>query len=106
MSGNRCVKSVRIRSYSGPRFPEFGLNTERYSVSLYSIRMRENADQNISEYAHFYFTTESLTSFRMKKLEKAQEKYGLNHVLVVVVLSLTILTGKNLCFTEFSSKIH
>ena len=27
-----CVKSVRIRSYSGPYFPAFGLNTERYSV--------------------------------------------------------------------------
>ena len=29
-----CVKSVRIGSYSGPHFPAFGLNTERYSVSL------------------------------------------------------------------------
>ena len=29
-----CVKSVRIQSYSGPHFPAFGLNTERYSVSL------------------------------------------------------------------------
>ena len=28
------VKSVRIRSYTGPHFPAFGLNTERYSVSL------------------------------------------------------------------------
>ena len=28
------VKSVRIRSYSGPHFPAFGLNTERYGVSL------------------------------------------------------------------------
>ena len=28
-----CVKSVRIRSYSGPHFPAFGLNTERYSIS-------------------------------------------------------------------------
>ena len=28
-----CVKSVRMRSYSGPNFPAFGLNTERYSVS-------------------------------------------------------------------------
>ena len=28
------LKSVRIRSYSGPYFPAFGLNTERYSVSL------------------------------------------------------------------------
>ena len=45
-----CVKSVCIRSYSGPHFPAFGLNTERYRVSL---RMRENADQNNSEYRHF-----------------------------------------------------
>ena len=32
-----CVKSVRIRSFSGPYFPAFGLNT----------------DQNNSEYEHF-----------------------------------------------------
>ena len=32
-----CVKSVRIRSYSGP----------------YSVRMRENTDQNNSKYGHF-----------------------------------------------------
>ena len=24
-----CVKSMRIRSYSSPHFPAFGLNTER-----------------------------------------------------------------------------
>ena len=29
-----CVKSVRIRSYSGPHFPAFGLNTYLYCVSL------------------------------------------------------------------------
>ena len=29
-----CVKSVRIRSYSGSHFSAFGLNTERYGVSL------------------------------------------------------------------------
>ena len=29
-----CKKSVRIRSFSGPCFPAFELNTERYSVSL------------------------------------------------------------------------
>ena len=28
------MKSVRIRSYSGPHFPAFELNTERYGVSL------------------------------------------------------------------------
>ena len=31
-----CVKSARrIRSYSGPYFPAFGLNTDRYGVSLH-----------------------------------------------------------------------
>ena len=25
-----CVKNIRIRSFSGPHFPTFGLNTERY----------------------------------------------------------------------------
>ena len=34
-----CVKSVRIWSYSGPYFPAFEL--------------RENMDQNNSEYGHF-----------------------------------------------------
>ena len=30
---SHCV-SVRIGSFSGPYFPAFGMNTERYSVSL------------------------------------------------------------------------
>ena len=53
-NNDHCVKCVRIRSYSGPQFPAFGLNSERYGVSLlYSVQMRENADQNNSEYGHF-----------------------------------------------------
>ena len=40
------MKSVRIWSYSGPYFPVF-------SISPYSIRMRENADHYNSEYAPF-----------------------------------------------------
>ena len=31
---SHCVKSARIGSYSGPHFPAFGLNMERYSVSF------------------------------------------------------------------------
>ena len=47
------MKSVVIRSYSVPHFPAFGLNTERYRISPYSVRMRENTEQNNSEYGHF-----------------------------------------------------
>ena len=31
---SHLVKNARIRSYYGPHFPAFGLNMERYSVSL------------------------------------------------------------------------
>ena len=43
---SHLVKSVRIRSFSGPHFPVFGLNT-------YLVRMRENVNQKNSEYGHF-----------------------------------------------------
>ena len=33
-SDPHCLKSVRIRSYSGSHFPAFGLNTESNGVSL------------------------------------------------------------------------
>ena len=45
MMSRHYVKSVRIWSYSGPYFPHLDL--------IYSVRMRENADQNNSEYKHF-----------------------------------------------------
>ena len=47
------VKSVHIRSFSGPFLPAFGLNTERYPASINSLRMWENTDQKNSEYGHF-----------------------------------------------------
>ena len=34
MQDIHCLKSVRIRCFSEPYFPAFGLNMERYSVSL------------------------------------------------------------------------
>ena len=59
-----CVKSVPIQSYSGPHFPAFVLYGEIRSIQSelfglysnyteYSVRMRENVDQNNSEYEHF-----------------------------------------------------
>ena len=51
---SHCLKGIRIWSYSGPYFPTFGLNMETYFVSQYSVRMRENTDQNNSEYGHFF----------------------------------------------------
>ena len=55
-----CAKSVHIRSYSGPYFPEFGLNTERYSHLIQSeygkIRTRiiPNTDNFYPVYSSFF----------------------------------------------------
>ena len=58
------TKSVLIRSYSGPHIPAFGLNTE--SISPYSVRMRENSDQNNSKYGH----VSRSAAFRMYSQDK------------------------------------
>ena len=54
---NHCAKGVLIRIYPGPHIPAFGLGTERYGeilrISPYSVWIRENVDQNNSEYGHF-----------------------------------------------------
>ena len=38
-----CVKSVYIRSFSGPHFNAFGLNAERYNLgpNIYDVHMDE-----------------------------------------------------------------
>ena len=74
-----CEKSVRIWSYSGPHFVAFGLNTEKYSISPYSVRMRENTGQNNSEYGHFLRST---ISRKLSKSTKIFSFYWRDHYLL------------------------
>ena len=47
------MKSVHIRTYSGPYFPAFELNTERHEVSLrIQPEFGKIIDQNNNEYGH------------------------------------------------------
>ena len=48
-------KKCSFRSFPGPYFPAFGLNTKRYEVSLriQSECGKENTDQENSKYRHF-----------------------------------------------------
>ena len=42
-------------SYSGPYFPAFGLNTERYGeLSPYLVQMRENTDQKVQNNSKYW----------------------------------------------------
>ena len=47
-----CIKSVHIRRYSGPHFPAFELNMERYFL----VRIFPHSDwiRTDTEYLHFY----------------------------------------------------
>ena len=47
------IHGVKDHYISGPHFVTFGLNTDIYSVNLYSVRMQENADEKYSRYRHF-----------------------------------------------------
>ena len=44
-----CVKSFRIRGFSGPYIPAFELNTERYGVFLY-IQLDNTNKYNTNKY--------------------------------------------------------
>ena len=48
-----CAKIVRIRSFSGPSFSAFKLNTDTCCKFPYSIRTQENTGQKNLEYGHF-----------------------------------------------------
>ena len=59
-----CLKSVRsfseffwvIRSFSGPYFPVFGLNTERYSESLHIQSEHRNMRTRITSNTDTFYT--------------------------------------------------
>ena len=61
-----CVESVQIRSFFRSVFSrirtEYG---EILRISPYSVQMRENADQNNSEYGHFL---RNVLQIRIKKI--------------------------------------
>ena len=80
-----CVKSVRIRSYSGPHFPAFPhirhsdwirRDTEYLFVFSPNVgKCGKNADQNNSEYGHFLCSDmhwETLQQFSTRKLDIVQ----------------------------------
>ena len=64
-----CVKSVRNRCYSCPRFPTFGLNTERYGVSLRIQsecgKMQTRITPNINTLYALWYSSFQYLSFRI-----------------------------------------
>ena len=63
-----CVKSVRIRRYSGPYFSAFGLNTERYGLSLRIQSKCRKMGTRITPNMDFFYAVlvKVLTIFQLK----------------------------------------
>ena len=114
-----CVKSVRIRGYSGAYFPAFGLNTKRYPVPLciqskYG-KMRTKITLNTDTF-YAAFTTlilphttrsndrylSSLTSTKNRMLENLLP--DVKNILTILVWDWKQKTGKprNDCDSEYS----
>ena len=77
-----CVKSVLIPSYSGLHFLTFGLNTERYSVSLriqskygkMQTRINTNTD---TFHAVLQYICKSFIQYAHKSVQKSNISYTL-----------------------------
>ena len=96
-----CVKRVRVRSYSGPHFPAFGLNTERYYLSVFS--------PNAGKYGHFlrnnyyYFFLKHLFVFmNYLHFRNSHRKCSVKKVFLKIFAKFT---GKHLCQSLFLNKI-
>ena len=91
-----CVKKVRIRSFSGPYFPAFRLNTERYSGSLRiqskcrKIRTRKTPNTNL-----FYAVAGSfiLLSFLLALFRIRCQKFDKLHNSIFFNKHLTIFNS-------------
>ena len=61
-----CVKNFRIRSYSGPYFPAFGLNTETYSVFLRIQSECGKIRTRITQNTTTFYAVNSVSTERIK----------------------------------------
>ena len=113
-----CVKSVRIRSYSGPNFPALGLNKERYGVYLRiqseCWKMQTRITPNVDT---FYAARTNDSNFISKKLSttfictlRLSYGYRSSHhrcsVRKDVLRSFEKLTEKHLCQSLFLIKLQ
>ena len=99
---SNCVKSVRVRSFSGPYFPAFGLNTERYSVSFRTqsecdkIRTRKTLN---TDTFHAVSVARKILEVRLKSVTSRIisvilliSVHGLTSVLIKIVIRAILVT--------------
>ena len=100
VKSSQCVKSIRIRSFSCPYFPAFGLNTEIYSVfgepTCQSFFFNKVGGLEL----HLYLKRDSGTCVFLRFLRK-YEGHLLQNTTRELLPKVDIL--ENSCFTEYQA---
>ena len=92
---NHCVKSVCIRSFSGSYFPAFGLNTDRYGVSLHiQSKCRKIRTRITSNTDTFYAVTKFNIDLRRRGVRD------------IIKVSHEIISTLVLCFADKNRVLH
>ena len=101
--GFHCVKSVRIRSFSGPYFSAFGLNTEIYGIDVSMSRKQDfvKKDKQTDTFRS-YMTKETLKINNDFKCDSKCFVYWQSYEFVANCTSVQPLMGS--CFNGIAIK--
>ena len=83
MAHQHCVKSVRIWCYSGPHFSAFGLNTERYGLSLCIQSECENMQTRITSNTDTFHSAQKIINL-LGKIDNEASKIRTKHWVEVI----------------------
>ena len=98
---HHCVKSVRIRSYSGPYFPAFGLNPEGYGVYL---RIQSECGKIRARISPNTDTFHAVHLFALSPLPLAQEHWGTYLCSCIWDVHLVFLTAMHVITNCYSMR--
>ena len=92
-----CIKCVRIGRYSGPFFPQFGLNAERCGVSL---RIQSECGKVRTRKAPNMYTFHAITKVNLPP------EHGTNLIFVPCAKATVTSKSKNNFILLFQNKIY
>ena len=83
MAHQHCVKSVHIWCYSGPHFSAFGLNTERYRISLCIQSECEKMQTRITSNTDTFHSAQKIINL-LGKIDNEASKIRTKHWVEVI----------------------
>ena len=86
-----CVKSVRIRSYSGLHFSTFGLNTERYFEQSECRKMRTRITRNTGTFHGVEIIKKFLDLILSCHAGRCSVDLNFDQTIIIIIIIIIIL---------------